>query len=62
MKKIAGIFGAWLFGNATWILALVNFLWMLVKNHQLFSWWYVIGSAILFALSFALALFGIIND
>jgi hypothetical protein len=55
MKKIiAMVFGvivAQLAGHAIWILALVNLLWMLVKDAQLFSWWWVAYAAITFVVA-----------
>lgn len=29
----------WLTGNASWILALVNILWLFFKGAPLMSWW-----------------------
>lgn len=29
----------WALGNATWILVLINLLWMFFKGGALFSWW-----------------------
>lgn len=51
MLKLFSILGVWFFGNASWILASVNFLWMLFKDTSLFSWWIVIASSVLFVIS-----------
>lgn len=48
IKTFLGGLVATITGNAVWALALVNLLWLLVKNHTLFSWWWVIGMAIIF--------------
>lgn len=53
--------GTWFFGNVAWILALVNFIWMLVKNTSLFSWYWVIGAVIGFVVSFVGLCIGIIK-
>ena len=39
-------------GNAIWILSLVNLAWLLFKDYTLFSWWWPIGCAIAFGVSF----------
>ena len=63
MKKILfGAIGAVVFGNSVWVLALVNFVWLLVKNTALFSWWWVIGSIIGFLVSLAIYFIGIVNS
>lgn len=54
MKTISffvGLFGLWAFGNAAWILAVVNFLWMLFRGTTLFPWAWVIIAIGAFCLS-----------
>lgn len=53
-----GSIGSWFFGNATWILAVANFLWLLFKDNTLFSWWWIVGSAVAFIVSLALFIIG----
>jgi hypothetical protein len=48
IKVLVGAVGATIFGNLVWILGLVNFIWLLVKDYKLFSWWWVVGSLISF--------------
>lgn len=52
-KAIPAVVGAILSnitGHGAWILALVNFVWLLVKGTTLFSWWIPIGTAIAFVI------------
>jgi hypothetical protein len=44
-----------------WILGLINLAWLLFKDHTLFSWWWVIGSVIAFAVFLVVSLAIIIN-
>ena len=62
MLTFIGLVGVWFFGNATWIAALVNFLWLLVKDQSLFSWWFVVGSAIAAVLSIIAVFIGVVED
>jgi len=48
-------------GHLIWILGLVNLAWLLVKDYQLFSWWWVIGVAITFVVSLAIVLLEILD-
>lgn len=49
--KIISTLSIWFFANATWIGAIVNFLWLLVKDVQLFSWWYIFWFAFITLIS-----------
>lgn len=55
MRQIIGIMLAGIVaqitGNAIWVLSLINLAWMLFKDVQLFSWWWVIYSAVAFVVS-----------
>ena len=57
-----GVIGLWFFGNATWILAIINLAWMLFKDHQLFSWTWFIWSAVGFAVSGVMAIIGMMFE
>lgn len=68
MRNILGIFlagiAAQITGHAIWVLSLINLAWMLFKDAQLFSWWWVGFSAIAFVISVTVMLVSIfiLND
>lgn len=49
---------AWGFGQALWILPVVNFSWLLFKDKTLFSWWVVLWVGIAFIVSLLIAIVG----
>lgn len=61
-KYILGMITVWFFGNAFWITGVIDLAWLLIKNHTLFSWWYVIGSGILAIAGLLFALLSVVND
>ena len=55
-KMIGGGIVAQITGNGIWILSVINLAWMLFRDHTLFSWWWVIGSAVAFLVSLFIVL------
>lgn len=53
---------AWISAYAAPILAVINFLWLLVKDETLFSWYWPIGFAIAFILSIGIILYFVIKN
>ena len=62
IKKLIGFIGVWLFGNIACISALVNFIWLLVKDNSLFSWYWVLASVVATLLSLCLAVWGALDE
>ncbi len=54
------IIPAWILGYLTPILGVSNFIWMLVKDETLFSWWWVLLSGVGFVVSVIFLFIGII--
>lgn len=62
MKTILNSIVAAILGNVVWVLGLINLAWLLFKDHTLFSWWWVIGSALGFVLFLVLALIFLVKQ
>ena len=55
---LVGSIGAQITGYGTAMLALVNFVWILVKDQALFSWWVLLVTFIAFVVCCVVAMFG----
>jgi hypothetical protein len=62
MKKIILAIIATILGHTAWVSSLVNFVWLLVKDVTLFSWWWPIGFAVGFLVAIGTTLFFIVTE
>lgn len=61
IKTIIGALLATISGHLIWILGLVNLAWLLIKDHTLFSWYWVGGTVLVFMFSVILTLLGVLR-
>lgn len=62
ISMIVGTIGANVTGYALVILALVNFVWLLVKDETLFSWWILLYVFIAFLLCLVVVFVSVLKE